>query len=92
MEYFVIEYSLPAPRSQQPYRTAAQCLELQRINAVFQQKTHLFQGQFSILSAFSAECSGERWHFYCNSIRLPLGKVPVVQSPVTVLRISHAAL
>ena len=40
-----------------------------RLNGRFQMEMHHFQGQFSILSAFSVETFGEIRHTYCNSLR-----------------------
>ena len=36
---------------------------------MFQYKIIIFQGQFSIISAFPIGNSTESWHLYCNSLR-----------------------
>ena len=37
-----------------------------KLSAIFQYKIIIFQGQFSIGSAFSIETSPKRWQLYCN--------------------------
>ena len=52
--------------------------------AIFQYRIIIFQGKFSIISAFSIENVETRWHLYCNSL---LRVLPIVGRPLTNLYI-----
>ena len=54
------------PKPEIEHMMRAGYLDLQQEMAIFQSKIIIFQGQFSILSAFPIENSKRSWHFYCK--------------------------
>ena len=56
---------------QKPPSTSLQVPRIAKASAIFQYKSNILQGQFSILSAFAIDNSHQSWHFYCNSLPLP---------------------